>query len=167
MDCLRSFNVGISVQRGFTTAGTNVKTWGTLGNQHWQVIETTLDSDFVIEGFKRFDLYGIRMIGNVFTDLGANDANIVSDYGMQIVISGTTPLASGRTISSGWPLTITPNTYQISKFTNFVDFESPITGATNIRFGTFIAQGNNAETINSITLDIALNFVFYYKYEGE
>jgi len=158
MECLRSFNVGISTQRGFNTSGVNVKNWGTLGNYHWQVIETTLDSDFRVEGFKRFDLYGIRMIGNVFTDLGANDGAIVSDYGMQLVVSGTTPLASGTAISTGWPLTTTPNVYQISKYTNFVNFESPITGVTNLRFGTFIAQGNNGETLNSVTLDIQLNF---------
>jgi len=167
MDCLRSFNVGITAQRGFSSAGVNVKSWGPAGNYHWQVIETTLDSDFRVEGFKTLDLYGIRMIGNVFTDLGTNDGNIVSDYGMQIVVTGSTPLASGTPISTGWPLTTTPNVYQLSKFTNFVNFDSPISATTNIRFGTFIAQGNNGETLNSITLNIALNFIFYYKYEGE
>jgi hypothetical protein len=31
----------------------------------------------------------------------------------------------------------------------------------------FYAQGNNAETPNNITLNINMDFVFYYQFEGE
>ena len=167
MDCLRSFHVNIALQRGFSTAGTNVKNWGVVGNYHWQVIDSSLGSDFIIEGFKRIDLYGIQMVGSVFTDLGANDGAIVSDYGLNLAITGQSPLASGRTVIGGWPLNTVINNYHLSKYTNMVNFESPIAGCTNINFGTFNAQGNNGETLNSITLEIRLAFVFYYKYDGE
>lgn len=167
MDCLRSFNINLEVQRNFNSAGTNIKNWGSAPNYHWQVIENTLPSNFVVQGFKRLDLYGIQMVGNVYTDLGANDAAIVEDFAMRINISGQSPLASGTALSTGWPIIPTVETYFLSKYTNEVNFKSPISGVTNINFGQFNAQGNNGETLNSITLDIKLAFVFYYKYDGE
>jgi hypothetical protein len=167
MDCLRSFNINLELQRGFSTAATNVKNWGVVGNYHWQVIENTLPSDFIVEGFKRIDLYGIQMVGSVFTSLDANDGAIVSDYGMRIGITGQSPLASGIAQSTGWPLYTNMNAFQLSRYSNEVTFESPLAGVTNINFGQFNAQGNNGETLNSITLEIKLAFVFYYKYDGE
>lgn len=167
MDCLRSFNVAINLQRNFNTPGVNIKNWGTLGNYHWQIIENTTGSDFLVTGFKRIDLYGIQMIGAVYTDLGANDAAIISDYGFAINVTGQAPLASGNAVSSFWPLNTTLNNFELTKYQNRVNFASPITGVSNINFGVFNAQGNNGETLNSITLDIKLNFVFYYKYDGE
>jgi len=169
MECLRSFNVNMAFQTNFSTpgAGGNIKSWGVAGNYHWQVYDTTLGSNFLIDGFKRIDLYGIQMVGSVYTDLGANDGGIVSDYGLSLTITGQSPLASGRTVIGSFPLTTTINNYHLSKYTNKVNFESPITGCTNINFGTFNAQGNNGETLNSVTLDLQLAFVFYYKYDGQ
>lgn len=167
MGCLKSFNILISLQRGFSTAGTNIKNWGSAGNYHWQVIENTLGSDLNIQGFKRLDIYGIQMVGNVYTDLSSNDGGIISDYGFNLNLTGQSPLVSGQTIIGGYPLSTTSNNYYLSKYTNCVNFESPITGVTNINFGTFQAQGNNGETLNSLTLDLRLNFIFYYKYDGE
>jgi len=166
MDCLKSFNINLELQRNFSTAGTNVKNWGVVGNYHWQVIENTLPSDFSVQGFKRLDLYGIQMVGSVFTDLGANDGAIISDYGMRIGVTGQSPIASGILQPTGWPIN-SLNAFQLSRYSNEINFESPITGVTNINFGAFNAQGNNGETLNSITLEIKLGFVFYYKYDGE
>ena len=166
MDCLKSFNINLELQRNFSTAGTNIKNWGVVGNYHWQIIENTLPSDFLVQGFKRLDLYGIQMIGSVFTDLGANDGAIVSDYGMRLGITGQSPIASGILQPTGWPIN-SVNAFQLSRYSNEINFESPITGVTNINFGSFNAQGNNGETLNSITLEIKLGFVFYYKYDGE
>jgi len=167
MDCLRSFNVNIALQRGFSTSGVNIKNWGSAGNYHWQIVDNSLGSDFLIEGFKRIDIYGISMLGSVFTDVGPNDGAIVSDYALQLNLTGQSPIASGRAIIGGWPITTALNRYHLSKFTNCINFQSPITGVTNINFGTFNAQGNNGETLNSITLNINFDFVFYYKYDGE
>lgn len=167
MDCLRSFNVGLDVQRNFSTPGTNIKNWGAIGNYHWQIVETTTGSNFVIQGFKRLDLYGIKMVGSIYTDLSANDAAIVSDYSFGVGITGQAPLASGNAVSTFWPLNSSINNFDLSKYQNQINFESPITGVTNINFGTFTAQGNNGETLNSITLEIKLDFVFYFKYDGE
>ena len=107
------------------------------------------------------------MVGNVYTDLSANDGGIISDYGFNVNLTGQNPLVSGQTIIGGYPLNVTNPNFFLSKYTNCINFETPVTGVTNINFGTFQAQGNNGETLNSLTLDLRLNFVFFYKYDGE
>jgi len=169
MDCLKSFTIEIDQNRTFNVAGTNIKTWGTLGNYHFVIVEQGGISRYNIQGYRRIDLYGIEMLGNVQTDVGLNDAAIVQDYDFQLGITAEVPLVSGLA-------SITPNfwaiddqviTYDLGKFANKVTFASPYTGLKNITFNGFRAQGNNGETLNSIALDLKLQFVFYYKYEGE
>ena len=166
MDCKRSFFVDIDVQKTYATLGTNIKTWPAVSHNFWQIIDFNTGSNLILQGFKRIDLYGIEMIGSVYTDVGANDGAIVGDYGMNINITGTNPLVSATFNSAYWPIT-TQNKFVLTKFQNKVLFDTPITGVTNINFGNFNAQGNGAETLNSVTLELELSFVFYYKYDGE
>jgi hypothetical protein len=65
MDCLNSFSVLIRLQRGYSTGGTNVKTWGSGSDLNWQIREATTGTNLAIQGFKRIDLYGIKMLGLV------------------------------------------------------------------------------------------------------
>jgi len=167
MDCLNSFPVLIRLQRGYSTSGTNVKTWGTIGNLNWQIRELTTGTNLAIEGFKRIDIYGIQMLGFVYTDVGPNDGAIVSDFGINITFTGQSPLVSGISDNNFWPLTLSNKSFVLSKYRNEVKMETPISGCSNINFGSFSAQGIGGETLNSITLDIDLEFNFYYKYEGE
>lgn len=167
MDCLNSFPVLIRLQRGYSTSGTNVKTWGTVGNLNWQIREATTGTNLAIEGFKRIDIYGIQMLGFVYTDVGPNDGGIVSDFGMNITFTGQAPLVSGISDNNFWPLTLSNKSFVLSKYRNEVKMETPISGCSNINFGSFSAQGIGGQTLNSITLDIDLEFNFYYKYEGE
>lgn len=167
MDCISSFPVLIRLQRGYSTAGSNVKTWGTIGNYNWQVREATSGTNLAIQGFKRIDLYGVQMLGFIYTDLGANDGAIVSDFAMNLTFTGQAPLISGVSDNSFWPLNLNDKSFVLSKYRNEVRFESPISGCSNINFGYFSAQGTGGETLNSVTLDIDLEFIFYYKYEGE
>lgn len=167
MDCLSSFPVLIRLQRAFSTPGTNIKTWGTLGNYNWQVAQVTSGTNLAIQGFKRIDVYGIQMMGLVYTDVGPNDGGIVSDFGINITLTGQTPLISGVSDNAFWPLNLNDKSFVLSKYRNQVRFENPISGVSNINFGVFSAQGTGGETLNSVTLDIDLEFIFYYKYEGE
>ena len=168
MDCLRSFSVGISQNRTFNSAGVNVKTWGTLGNLNW-VVNQAGSSFFQLQGYKRIDLYGIEMLGNVQTDVGLNDAVVVSDFFFNIGIAGQIPLVSGENVIAPNFWAINPNIggNDLTKYRNKVTFETPYTGCTAIGFNRFGAQGIGGETLNSISLDIDLQFVFYYKYDGE
>ena len=167
MDCLNTFSVLIRLQRGYSTGGTNVKTWGTAGNLNWQIREATTGTNLAIQGFKNIDMYGIKMLGLVYTDVGPNDGAIVSDFGMNITFTGQAPLVSGVTDNNFWPVTLNNKSFVLSKYRNEVNMESPISGCTNINFGVFSAQGFGGETANSVTLEIDLEFIFYYKYEGE
>jgi hypothetical protein len=169
MDCLRSFVIGINQNRTFNTAGTNVKTWGVVGNLHWVVKENIGQSIFDIQGFKTIRLFGIQMVGNVQTDVTVANGCIVEDYSFIFTINGQIPRVSGevRVAPNFYNLIEATNNYQLSKFTNEIVFKDPIEAVTAINFIGFEAQGNNGETLNSINLDIDLQFVFYYKYDGE
>lgn len=169
MECLKSFSIAISQGRTFNVSGTNVKNWGTAGNYHWVINEQGGASIIDIQGFKRIDLYGIEMLGNIQTDVGINDGAIVSDYSFNIGIGGQVPLVSGvtRTTPNFWALNGSVTDFDLSKYSNKVEFASPYSGVTSLVFNSFSAQGNNGETLNSISLDIKLQFVFYYKYDGE
>jgi len=167
MDCLNSFSVLTRLQRGYSTSGTNVKTWGTGSNLNWQIRESTTGTNLAIQGFKRINIFGIQMLGFVYTDVGPNDGGIVSDFGLNITLTGQPPLVSGISDNNFWPLTLNNTSFVLSKYRNEVNLESPISGVTNINFGIFSAQGTGGETANSITLDIDLEFIFYYKYDGE
>jgi len=169
MDCLRSFTIGINQNKTFATSGTNVKMWGTLGNYHWVVKENVGSSIFDVQGFKTIRLYGIDMVGNVQTDLTAADGGITSDYSFIINVTGIAPQASGivRTSPNFYNITPATNNFQLNKYSNKISFADPIEAVTAITFAGFEAQGNNGETLNSISLDIDLQFVFYYKYDGE
>lgn len=167
MDCLSSFSVLLRIQRGYSIAGTNVKSWGTIGNYNWQVREIGGSTNLAIQGFKRIDLYGVQMLGLVYTDVGPNDGAIVNDFGINLTFTGQAPLISGISDNAFWPLNLNDKSFVLSKYRNEVNLESPLSGVSNINFGVFSAQGTGGETLNSVTLDIDLEFIFYYKYEGE
>lgn len=168
MDCYRSFIIGISQNRTFTNTSTQIKQWGTAGNYHW-VVSQLGSSVYNIQGYKKIDLYGVEMLGNIQTSLGPNDAGIVTDYAFQIGINGQVPLLSGEVQSSPDFWAIDPNygIFDLGKYSNKIFFDSPYTGCSSIGFNAISIQGQNGETLNSLNLGIALQFKFIYKYEGE
>jgi len=168
MDCLKSFLIGISQNRTFTNTTTELKQWGVVGNYHW-VVDKQGSSVYNIQGYKRIDLYGIEMIGNIQTTLGPNDGGIVSDYSFQIAVGGQVPLVSGnvQTSPNDWAINQNIGQFYLGKFSNKITFESPFQGCTSIGFNELQIQGQNAETLNSVNLDINLQFKFLYKFDGE
>lgn len=167
MDCLRSFSLVMDSLKNFSTAGSNVKTWGVIGNQHWIINEAGF-SIFNVTGYKRIDLYGIALVGNVQSDLGAGNGVTVDDWGFEIQANAIRPIVGGSFGAPNfWNVSQNINRFQLSKYTPSVMFETPYSGFESIQINNFFAQGQNAETPNSIDLSYFITLTFYYKFEGE
>ena len=168
MSCYRSFAINISQNRTFTNTTNQIKMWGVVGNYHWSVVQQG-SSVYNIQGYRRIDLYGIEMLGNIQTTLGPNDGGIVSDYAFQIGVGGQVPLVSGsvQVSPNDWAINQNAAQFDLGKYTNKICFESPFQGCTSIGFNQLKIQGQNGETLNSLNLDIDLQFKFLYKFDGE
>ena len=166
MECLDSFIIGMSLNKTYTNTATNIKNWGTAGNYHWVVVDQG-SSVYRIQGYKQIDLYGVEMLGTIQTTLGPNDGGIVSDYSFEIGINGQQPLVSGQiqAAPNDWVLIEKQAKFDLGKYSNKLTLETPFAGCTSIGFNELKVQGQNGETLNSLNLDIRLQFVFHYKYE--
>mgnify|MGYP006898274700 CR=1 FL=1 len=171
MDCLRSFT--ITIDQASTFSGSQVKTW-TLGLQEFWSVDITGLSTFRFQGFKNIDVYGIDVIGNVNTQRAAAIGGCnVQDWSFEVLIEGQSPLVSGFVETSPTPYwnistgNVGSRTFSLSKNTNSVKLAEPIKSAQYLNFERLNAQGDGGQTIGSISLDYKLNFVVYYKYEGE
>jgi hypothetical protein len=171
MDCLRSFNIVIN--QNSTFSGAQVKTW-TLGLQEFWTVDINGISSFSFQGFKNVNVYGIDVIGQVNTERTAATGGCnVQDWSFQVLIEGQSPLASGKvdTVPSNyWAIqngSVGSRTFALSKNTNSVRFADPITSARYLSFERLQAQGDGGQTVGIISLQYKLNFVVFYKYEGE
>lgn len=171
MECLRSFNLNI---RQVTTAtGSNVKTW-TVGSQEFWSARISGISRFDIEGFKNIDLYKIKIVGDVYTQIASGIGGvIVEDWAFDLFLEGQMSLVSGKINTSTtnyWNIiTGSPEskTFTISKNTNEIIFDDPVKSLKYINFQNLTTQGYGGQTTGTVSLDWNLAFVFYYKYEGE
>lgn len=174
MDCLRSFSFPINTIKTLTTASGDVKQWTTTAaNHYWQAYFGTF-STFNIVGYKNVDIYGMELIGTVQsqTNIGTNGI-IVNDWNLEVRIGGITPVI-GSSIGTGtnyYNLDISTNSdynrYNLGRYTNSVRFETPYSSTTFIQLEKTQAQGTGFETTGSINIDLNLNLVVYYKFEGE
>jgi hypothetical protein len=171
MDCLRSFV--INIDRVATYTGVNVKTWFVGAQEFWMVSDSGT-SVYNVQGFKNMDIYGIDVLGYVTTlrtapTSGAN----VEDWTFEIRIDGQLPLASGIIQTSPpnyWNIedsTAGTRTFALTKNTNSLKFADPIKSAQSLNFLQFYSHGSGGQTAGSVALDYSLNFIIYYKYEGE
>jgi hypothetical protein len=171
MDCLRSFSININ-EGGTYSSGPSVilKQWGVVGNQPW-AINITASSNYAIQGFKNIDLYGASVNGIVTTQIGsALSGVVVEDWDFGFFLDGQLPLIGGVATNSFWTLNDNNNQarqFALNKFSNEIKFASPIKSVKNIFFNDFKAQGQSSQTATTIALGFDLNFVFYYKFEGE
>jgi hypothetical protein len=173
MDCLKSFNFNAKVQ-GYviSSVGTTIKTW-TLGVQEYFVFDAPGTSVFNVAGFKNINIFGCKVVGNV----QANIANVTSgcvleDWNILVRLNGQSPLISGTVdpLSNFWSLTTSgneANTFELGRYTPSINFNSPFQSVTSIEIIGIKGQGYGGQTLGSIVLDIDLNFVFDYQYEGE
>lgn len=168
MDCLKSFSLGIDVNKTYTNTATNIKNWGAAGNYHFVIVDQS-SSTFKVQGFKRIDIYGVRCAGYIQTTLGPNDGAIVTDWSINFGFQGQIPLIGGfvQAVPNDWFLNTNNPQYNLGKYDTSIDFASPYTGCEGVSIGTLKVQGNNGETLNSINLDIRLQFEVFYRFEGE
>jgi hypothetical protein len=171
MECLKSFNFSASINTNLS--GTNVKTW-ISGGQHAFVAETpTFSSFYNIQGFKNINVFGIAAIGGINTLTTApNGGVIVNDWSINVRINGQIPRIGANT--SG-PLNsysldtnaIYNNLFSIGKYSNKIEFGDPYQSVTSIELGSTTASGFGWQTLSNVNLVWLLNFIVYYKFEGE
>jgi len=171
MDCLRSFNFRVNANTNLTS---NLKTWSNgLNNHYWAANSGSLGSQYNIEGFKNINIYGIDVIGSVQTlPTAGNGGVIVNDWSIDVLINGQQPLVGGT-------ITTSPNFYGIntaslankvfplSKYSNSLKFADPFESVKNINLQDTNASGIGWETSLNVNLFWNLNFVVFYKFEGE
>jgi hypothetical protein len=173
MDCLRSFSFSCNTIKTLSTGGDDLKQWSIgLTNHYWQALFGTF-STYNIVGYKNVDIYGIDVIGTVQTQANiATNGIIVNDWNIEVRIGGIQP-AIGASIGTGtnyYALDLTNsdnNRYNLGKYNNSVRFESPYSSTTFIQLEKTQAQGIGYQTAGTINIDLSLNFVVYYKFEGE
>ena len=171
MDCLRSFS--FATRQNSSLSGGQIKQWFTGAAQHFWSSEFGGNSTIKIQGFKNIDIYGIDVIGSVQTlTSSATGGVIVNDWYMQVAIDGSLPLVSGENqLAPNYWLIDSNGTinksFALGKYTNSVKFATPFTSVKNISLLNLISQGTAYQTLTDINLNWDLNFVVYYKYEGE
>jgi hypothetical protein len=170
-NCIQSFNVNVIGDGTFSAP--DCITWVNNGDRNFSFESTVSPSTIDIEGFKKLDLYGMSVNGYVTNKKSAViGAATILDWMFQIQVIGTPPAISAKIKTS--PNYFLPNLnntdsnyFFLSKYTNKINFETPITGVSNIRLDQISASGINAQTGDNVSLAWKLGFVFYYKYEGE
>jgi len=169
MECMKSFFFRIDVNGNFTSV---LKQW-TNGTQNFWVINAGAASDYNIQGFKKINVFGIDLLGNVSSLQGAaNGGVIVNDWTIDVLISGQAPLVGGNVSPSPNFYSIDPvspfnREFSLGKYSNSLKLSDPIQSVDFIRIGTTYANGIGYQTLNDINLVWNLNFVVHYKFEGE
>jgi hypothetical protein len=171
MDCLRSFNFSARINTNLS--GTDVKTWISGGQHAWAIQAGSLSSVYNIQGFKNINVFGIKAIGSVQSLEGAPTGGVVvNDWTIDVTLNGQRPIIGGN-------IDVSPNSYSvdlnstnnlifpISKYSNSVEFGDPYQSVTSIVLGGTTATGYGWQTLSNVNLLWLLNFVVYYKFEGE
>lgn len=170
MDCLRSFSVVTTANTNFT--GTQVKTW-TLGVQEFWQVERNLTSYFDIQGFKNINVFGIDVVGSIYTLTSSPTGGcVVDDWSVTIDLDGQIPLIGGviDLVPDNWSIQINNSfnrRFPIGRFNNTVRFSSPLESVTRVGLININANGSGGQTVGNVNLAWYLNFVFHYKFEGE
>lgn len=169
MDCLRQFQFYISQSRVFTVAAAEYDYFPTAltGDPPFVVQLNGQFLNFAIQGFKNIDIYGVKMLGYVQSPIGGTSAGIIEDYSFQIGIAGQNPQISGVITTNDYGGVTNNSNIQLSKYQNEIMFVEPIKSSTSLSIGTFKAQGIHAESATQMSLNLEIQIIFYYKFEGE
>jgi hypothetical protein len=174
MECMRSFSFSTNLTNTITTASGELKQWAIGNNHYWQVYTNgslTLPSIYNIQGFKNISVYGIDAIGDIQTQQNIGiDGVVVENWTIDVSIDGQQPLVGGFTTGGYYNIDSTlpdNNIFALGKYTNSIKFATPIISATSIRLGRTRASGIGYQTLGSINLSYKVNFIVYYKFEGE
>lgn len=168
MDCLRSFSIKSNLNQSFA-AGVNFQTWLVGTDKFFIAKTTTATASFLINGFKNINIYGMDVMGNFSSGNGTSKA-IIDDWEVGVEFVGQQPLLGGSVAVNA--LNVNIENYNIgrfnpSKYKRNIQFSSPIQSVTEIIFDGYKVQGYANESISFVTVNWDLNYVFYYKFEGE
>jgi hypothetical protein len=171
MDCLRSFNFKVDINSNLT--GGFIKQWIVGVNQHFWTVTSNQQSTYNIQGFKNINVFGIDVVGQIgtLTTSGLGGV-IVNDWSIDVLINGQQPLIGSN-------ITVSPNDYSLNnttasnrifplgKYSNSLKLADPIESVQSISLQQTYANGTGYETLGTINLFWKLNFIVYYKFEGE
>ena len=174
MECLQSFNIRINQASLATNSNGIVTSWGTANQYFWSLLHypNNQNSVYNLQGFKRTDIYGIKVTGYVQGNFASSTkCAIVNDWSFVLVLNGTSPLISGNIgATDGFQINTTSpgtNIIAVNKYTDQVFFENPFFNVRSIQFQALQASGIGGQFLNEVDLLYDLSFTFYYKYEGE
>jgi len=169
MECLRSFNFVIGGQANFVAP--DVKTW-TSGTETFYTFERNGSSTFTPQGFKNIDVYGVSVIGNFGTfNIPVLGGAIPSDWAVRLVINGQYSLLGGviqPTNDFNLANNVSNiNTFKLGRFKPDLKFGDPIKSVSSFQIIQIESNGTGVQTAGNVNLQYLLNFIVYYKFEGE
>jgi len=171
MECMRSFSIGVNLIENLSGAAV-LKQWTTGPAQHFWQVNTGTSSTFTFEGFRNLDVYGIDVLGSIQTQVNTViNGVIVNDWQIDVRVGGQNPLVGGIATGTNY-YAIDSNSpenqiYPLGKFNNSVKFATPIMGSKFLEIQKTRASGIGYETLATVNLWTRLNFIVYYRFEGE
>jgi len=170
MSCLRSFNLRMSLQRDQT--GTSIKTW-TSGTENFWSLNSAGVSTVNIQGYKNINIYGVDVVGNLSTNTtSAINGVIVNDWTVNVFINGVNPIIDAvvTTSPNNYGIinsTTANNIFALGKYNNSLRFASPYQSVQSIQFQDTNAFGIGYQSALGVNVLWNMNFIFFYKFEGE
>lgn len=170
MDCLRSFSFRVDTNTNLTTG---IKQWTTSAGNHFFSVTAGSTSTYNIQGFKNINVFGVDCVGSIQTQSAAGTGGvIINDWSIDFLIFGQQPLVGGSITTSPNFYGISAdspsnNSFSLSRFNNSVKLASPIQSVKFVQLGSTYATGWGYQTLNDINLYWNLDFIVYYKFEGE
>ena len=170
MDCMRSFVIDASLNQSWAL-GPNLDVWTIGTNNYWFGRTSTAFAQFDVRGFKNINIFGIDCVGDFKSGPGGNQCLIdnwevsIDLIGQPQIIGGTvTPITNLLNVNQE-PAFI--NNFILSKYKRGFELSSPIQSVNGIQFQAFTASGHANQSLLNVTVNWNLNFIFYYKFEGE
>jgi hypothetical protein len=172
MDCLRSFTLTTSATYNYTAASNKLTVWGAPLN--FSIVDDRT-SIFLIQGFKNINIYGVDMIGNVSSAYQAAPRTLnanVKDFECNVILIGDIPVPIGKiSATNDLPVilndTLVQQTVLLTKYKTNISFATPIQSVQQINLTNFKFFGDHVQNAGQVNMGYFLEFVFYYKYEGE
>jgi len=172
MECLRSFSLTVSANNNYTAASGELTVWGSPLN--FSVYDTRT-SIYLIQGFKNINIFGVDMIGNVSSSYGISPRTLnanVKDFEANVILIGEIPVPIGQISGTNNVPIILNNTFIqqqniLTKYKTNINFATPIQSVQSIYLTDFKFFGDHVQNAGQVNIGYFLEFIFYYKYEGE
>ena len=170
MDCLRSFVVSSNLNQSFAL-GANLDVWTINSNNFWYGRTVGASADFNIQGFKNINIFGVDLVGD-FKSGPSGTQVLIDNWEVNVDFIGQASLIGGNIdpITNDYNVNTDnffSNSFHLSKYKRGFQLESPIQSVTQIKFSGYTASGHANESLTSVRVNWKLNYIFYYKYEGE